>query len=97
MPTPDPIPTPGSGLARRFWRLFRLLALLSALVAGIAVAFVAYGETERHIHLLVATGLGVFLMMLVGTALMTLVFLSASSGHDSAAGNQHRSNSEKDD
>jgi hypothetical protein len=73
-------------LKQRFWRTFRLLFLLSAIIAAIAVILIARSGGSGHVHLLVATALGIFSMTLVGTALMTLVFLSASSGHDAAAG-----------
>jgi uncharacterized BrkB/YihY/UPF0761 family membrane protein len=85
---PDPIPT--GALKRRFWRIFRLLALLSIIVAALAVVIVARGQSEVRIHLLIATGLGTGLMMLVGSALMALVFLSASSGHDEQAAPRRR-------
>jgi len=77
-------------LASRFWRVFRLLALLSAVIAAIAILLVAKNGGAGHIHLLIATGIGIFMTMLVGTGLMTLVFLSASSGHDEAAAETHR-------
>lgn len=73
-------------MKRRFWRIFRLLALLSAVIAAIAVALVDEGDSTLHINMLVATALGVGLTVLLGTSLMTLVFLSADSGHDDAAG-----------
>ncbi len=85
MPRPDPAPTAHSALRRRFWRIFRILVLLSVVVAALAVALVAKGQDEWRIHMLIATGLGIGFTMLVGTALMTLTFLSASSGHDEAA------------
>lgn len=72
-------------MKRRFWRIFRLLALLSLIVATIAVILVSRGDSTLHINMLVATALGVGLTMLLGTSLMTLVFLSAESGHDDAA------------
>lgn len=84
MPTPDPIPT--GALKRRFWRIFRLLALLAIVVAALAVILVARGQSELRVHMLIATGIGTGLMVLVGSALMALVFLSASSGHDDSAG-----------
>ena len=68
----------------RFWRIFRLLALLSAVVAIIAVLLVDEGDSGLHINMLIATALGVGFTMLLGTSLMTLVFLSAESGHDDA-------------
>lgn len=72
-------------MIRRFWRIFRLLSLFAIVVAGIAVVLVARGDEGVHIHMLVATALGTGLTVLVGAALMTLTFLSASSGHDSEA------------
>ena len=90
-PRPDPVPSPPASLKQRFWRIFRLLILLSVVVAIIAVVLVTSGEGEVRASLIIATGLGVGLTMLVGTALMTLVFLSSSSGHDEqAAPHVHR-------
>ena len=70
---------------RRFWRIFRLLALFSIIIAAIAVVLVARGDPTVHVHMLIATALGIGLTVLLGTALMALVFLSSSSGHDDAA------------
>jgi hypothetical protein len=72
-------------MKRRFWRIFRLLLLLAIVVAAIAVILVGAGDPTLHINMLIATGLGVFFTVLLGTGLMTLVFLSAESGHDEAA------------
>ena len=85
MPRPDPLPSPNHSMRRRFWRIFRLLALLSIVIAAIAVALVARGDPTIHIHMLIATALGIGLTVLLGTVLMTLVFLSSSSGHDEEA------------
>ena len=70
---------------RRFLRIFRLLALLSIVIAVIAVLLVIQGDTSPSIHLVLATALGAGVTVLLGTGLMTLVFLSADSGHDDAA------------
>ena len=86
MPQPDPLPSPRYSTIRRFWRIFRLLALLSIVIAAIAVVLVARGDSSVHAHMLIATALGVGMTVLVGTGLMTLVFLSSSSGHDDQAG-----------
>jgi hypothetical protein len=85
MPIPDPLPSPRRSMIQRFWRIMRLMALLSIVVAVIAVILVARGDETVHIHMLIATALGVGLTVLLGTALMTLTFLSASSGHDEQA------------
>ena len=72
-------------MKRRFWRVFRLMDLLSIVVAAIAVILVSRGDPTIHIHMLIATGLGIGATVLLGTSLMTLLFLSADSGHDDAA------------
>ena len=95
MPRPDPIPPPrDDDLMRRFWRIFRLLVLLSVVVAAIAVLLVAQGEESPSVHFLIATALGAGLTVLLGTALMTLVFLSAQSGHDEPP-HVHKENDEE--
>jgi NAD/NADP transhydrogenase beta subunit len=94
MPVPDPIPSPRHSVMRRFWRIFRLLALLSVVIAAIAVFLVMRGDPTplSDVHVLIATALGAGLTVLVGTALMTLVFISNSSGHDSAAADFQQEN-----
>ena len=94
MPEPDPIPSPTHSMMRRFWRIFRLLALLSIVIAGIGVVLVTRGAGEVHASLIIATALGIGLTVLVGTGLMTLVFLSNSSGHDEEAARKQESDKE---
>jgi uncharacterized SAM-binding protein YcdF (DUF218 family) len=94
MPEPDPIPSPRHSMMQRFWRIFRLLAVLSIVIAGIAVALVTAGAGEVHASLIIATALGVGLIVLLGSGLMVLMFLSSQSGHDEAAGG---SSSDKED
>ena len=72
-------------MRQQFWRIFRLLALFSVVVAAIAVVLVTWGAGEVHASLVIATFLGIGLSMLLGSALMTLMFLSARSGHDEQA------------
>jgi len=86
MPQPDPLPSPRQSSVQRFWRIFRLLALLSVVIAAIAVVLVTRGAGEIHASLVIATAMGTGLTVLVGSALMTLVFISNSTGHDDAAG-----------
>lgn len=85
MPRPDPLPSPPRSVIHSFWRIMRLMALLSIVVAGIAVILVTRGDDSLHIHMLIATALMAAGCVLVAGALMTLVFLSASSGHDEQA------------
>jgi hypothetical protein len=72
--------------ARLAWRRYRrifgfvgLLALGSAIVAVIAL-YVAVGEFQLHASIAMAIGVG--LSILLGDALMGLVFLSSGTGHD---------------
>jgi hypothetical protein len=76
-------------MKRRFWRIFRLLLLMSAVIAAIAVLLVERDDPTLDINILVATALGTGITFLLGTSLMTLVFLSADSGHDEAATQIH--------
>lgn len=97
---PDPIqnlrPSPRLPAARRLWRIFRLLSLFAMIIAAIAVALVARGDRGVHIHMLIATALGTALTVMLGAGLMTLVFLSASSGHDSDAAGQTDKKADKE-
>ena len=76
MPQPDPVPSPRHSLMRRFWRIFRLLALIYLQSAGGPVP----------IHMVIATIAGVGFSVLLGTALMGLVYFSNNSGHDDTIG-----------
>ena len=95
MPQQDPIPSPRQSTKRRFWRIFRVLVLLAFLIAAIAVILVSRGDPAFHVHMMIATGAGIFMTVLVGTGLMTLVFISNSSGHDEAAAHFHEENDEE--
>lgn len=85
MPVHDPHPSAKVSMKRRFLRIFRLLAFLSVVVAGIATILVSRGDSSLHINMLIATALGTGVTTLLGSSLMTLAFLSADSGHDEAA------------
>jgi hypothetical protein len=85
MPHPDPIPSPRLSVLRRFRRIMKWMALFSITVAAIAVLLVARGDTGTHVHMLIATALGAGLSVLLAGALMSLAFLSSSSGHDEEA------------
>ena len=96
MPNPDPLPSPRGSMKRRFWRIFRLLALLSIVIAAISVLLVARGDPTIDINTLIATALGTGMTVLLGTSLMTLVFLSSQSGHDDAATQIHHETEDDD-
>ena len=89
MPTPDPIPSPRGSAMRRFWRVMRWMAMVSILAAALAAWAVARGDPDPKLHMLIAMALGAGLSVLLGSALMTLVFISNSSGHDAEAHRLH--------
>ena len=63
----------------------RWMALFSIVIAAIAVLLVIRGEERATVHMMIATALGAGLSVLLAGALMSLAFLSASSGHDAEA------------
>ena len=83
-PRAEPQPQP---FRRRFVRIMRWGAAFSVAIAALAAALVARGDSELHWHMLIATALGAGLTVMMGIALMSLIFLSNSSGHDDSAAN----------
>lgn len=73
---------------RRYKDLMSWMALASAAAALIAVIYLKASGGPVPIHMVIATLAGVGLTVLLGTALMGLVFLSNASGHDEAASGQ---------
>ena len=92
-PVADPLPSPRHSMLGRFRRIMKWMALLAIVVAAIAVLLVASGDSGVHLHMMIATALGAGLTVLLASALMTLAFLSSSSGHD----DQARGSTRKDD
>jgi hypothetical protein len=89
MPRPDPIPRRRASERAALWARFRRLMGWMALAALVAVLLAliylkSFGDPVP-IHMQIATILGVGLTVLVGTGLMSLVFLSSRSGHDEDA------------
>ncbi len=68
----------------RYRRLMRWMALLSAAAVAIALAYLR-SRGPLPLPMALATVFGVGLSVLLGTALMGLVFVSAESGHDADA------------
>jgi hypothetical protein len=89
MPRPDPTP-PLEPLKRQFLKIMRWGGLFSLTIAALAVALVARGDETFHPHMLIATALGVGLSVMLGIALMTLVFLSSRMGQDADAANHEQ-------
>lgn len=69
----------------RYARLMRRMALLALACAALALAFLRAGGPVA-LHEAIATVLGVFFTVLLGTGLMGLAYASRDSGHDAAAG-----------
>ena len=88
MPQHDPVPpkAEASALAwSRYKNMMKWMALASAVAAAIAVAWLKATSEAMPWQMVVATIAGVGLSVLLGTALMGLVFLSDRTGHDEAA------------
>ena len=69
----------------RYRRLMRGMALVSLLAVVGALAWLRYTLGDQFtIHMVIATAAGVGLSVMLGAALMGLVFLSSGSGHDEA-------------
>ncbi|MCJ8158345.1 hypothetical protein [Sphingomonas sp. LaA6.9] len=67
---------------RRYRRLMGWMTLASLAAVGGALLFLRWSYGPLSIHMTIATALGVGLSVLLGTALMGLVFLSSGTGHD---------------
>jgi len=91
MPRPDPLPRGRADHRRaaeawaRYRRMMGWMTLAAVLAAGLALLYLWLAGAPMRLHLVVATAAGVGLTVLVGTALMGLVFLSSRSGHDEGA------------
>ncbi|GAA4751369.1 hypothetical protein GCM10023264_17550 [Sphingomonas daechungensis] len=85
MPRPDPVSDRRLSVLKKFRRIMKWMALFSIIVAAIAVLLVIRGEKGIQIHMMIATALGAGLSVLLAGALMSLVFISADTGHDDHA------------
>ena len=66
----------------RFRRLMKWMAFWGAVCVGAVLGFLFWSGVPMPIHLLIATSAGVWCTFMLGTALMSLVFLSSGTGHD---------------
>ena len=92
MPRHDPIPrrrqTDEERAAeawRRYFAMMKWMALASVVTVALALLYLWQAGGPMPLHMVIATIAGVGLTVLVGTALMGLVFLSNRSGHDEDA------------
>ena len=102
MPRHDPLPPrrpPDYERAAAAWTrykaMMRWMALASAVSAVLALAYLKSTGAPMQLHMVIATIAGVGLSVLLGTALMGLVFLSNSSGHDDSVGGGERDDGER--
>jgi hypothetical protein len=92
MPRPDPLPKRPPDYARaaeawaRYKQMMKWMALAAVVTVLLSLIYLKSSGEPVPIHMLIATIAGVGLTILVGTALMGLVFLSNRSGHDDEAG-----------
>ena len=85
MPRPDPLPDrpiANPHAWARYRRIMRWMTVLALACVGVTLAYFRFGGAPVSINMMIAGSLGVFLTVMVGTGLMSLVFLSAGSGHD---------------
>jgi hypothetical protein len=88
MPRHDPLPPkvePSALAWSRYKNLMKWMALAAAVASGLAVAWLKATSEAMPWQMVLATIAGVGLSVLLGTALMGLVFLSDRSGYDDAA------------
>ena len=94
MPRPDPLPRPLTVHIVRLKRGLRLLAWFALVIAIIATLLVTRGQPGLQSHMMIATFVGMGLVVFIGGALMLLIFYSAASGHDELASRYDPENKE---
>jgi hypothetical protein len=92
VPRHDPVPrrrSPDYARAAAAWerykRTMRWMVLLAVATVALSLLYLWKSGGPLPLHMVVATIAGVGLVVLVGTGLMGLVFLSHRSGHDDEA------------
>ena len=89
MPTHDPTP-PSREQSAHAWMRYKALmswmALASIGAVLLALAYLYFSGLDMRVHMVIATAAGVGLSVLLGTALMGLVYFSSHSGHDEHVG-----------
>lgn len=66
----------------RYRRLMAWMALVAIAAVAVAITYLHAVHGPIPIHMLIATILGIGFSVMLGAALMGLVFLSSGSGHD---------------
>jgi len=89
MPVHDPIPEQAQRTALawvRYKKLMTWMALAALVAVMLALLYLKSTGIPIPIQMVIATVAGVGFSVLLGTALMGLVYFSNNSGHDDAAG-----------
>ena len=94
MPRHDPLPQPSGIPRRRLVRAIRWVALFALAVAVLAVLLVTQSVEGWHPHMIIATGVGTFVTVMLAGTLMLLIFFSSSSGYDDEAAHFQPENDE---
>lgn len=66
----------------RFRSLMKWMAFWGTLCVALVLGFLYWSDTPMPIHMIIATTLGIWCTFMLGTALMSLAFLSSGTGHD---------------
>ena len=85
MPRHDPVPRKRIANPHawsRFRLMMRWMMLLALVCVGGALLYLRSGGTPLTTQMAIAASTGVFLTVMVGTGLMSLIFLSNGSGYD---------------
>jgi hypothetical protein len=78
----------------RYRQIMKLLLAATVLVVATAMGLLFAYSGAISVHFYIAVALGISLTMLLGGALMGLVFLSNGTGHDESVDNQMPSRDE---
>jgi hypothetical protein len=70
---------------RRYKRLMVTMLAITVALIGVSFAWLAATGTPMRLHFLLAVSLGIFFSLMLGAALMGLVFFSNASGADDEA------------
>jgi hypothetical protein len=60
------------------------MASVALVATTVAITILRVRNPDASIHLYIAAAAGIFMSVLLGSALMGLVFLSSGTGHDEA-------------
>ena len=69
-------------LDRDAYRSLAIVAVVAVLAAALAMLWASSGDSDVTVAGDIALGIGVFLTVILGGGLMTMVFLSNRSGRD---------------